>query len=79
MTDHRERFDDLLPGVRVGVDMDGVLADFNTGWMSRYNVEFGANLDASMVQEWNGLHTLSLIHISEPTRRNQSSRMPSSA
>ena len=26
-----------------------------------------------------GIHALSLIHISEPTRRNQSSRMPSSA
>ena len=26
-----------------------------------------------------GLQNLSLIHISEPTRRNQSSRMPSSA
>ena len=56
---HRDGlFDDLLPGIRVGIDMDGVLADFNTGWMSRYNAEFGTDLEASMVQEWNGLHTL---------------------
>jgi len=51
-------FDDLLPGIRIGIDMDGVLADFNTGWMSRYNQDFGTDLDASLVREWNGLHTL---------------------
>ena len=58
MSDRSNLFGDLLPGIRVGIDMDGVLADFNTGWMSRYNAEFGASLDASMVQEWNGLHGL---------------------
>ena len=51
-------FDDLLPGIRVGIDMDGVLADFNTGWMTRYNRDFEADLDASMVQQWDGLYTL---------------------
>ena len=51
-------FDDLLPGVRVGLDMDGVLADFNTGWMGRYNREFGTDLDASMVRQWDGLQRL---------------------
>ena len=51
-------FDDLLPGIRVGVDMDGVLADFNTGWMTRYNRDFGTELDASMVQQWDGLYRL---------------------
>ena len=58
MSDRRGLFDDLLPGIRVGIDMDGVLADFNTGWMTRYNAEFGTDLRASMVQQWNGLHTL---------------------
>lgn len=52
------RFDDLLPGIRVGVDMDGVLADFNTGWMRRYNREFGTQLEASMVRQWDGLELL---------------------
>ena len=37
--------------------MDGVLADFNTGWMTRYNRDFGTSLDASMVQEWDGLYS----------------------
>ena len=50
--------DDLLPGIRVGVDMDGVLADFNTGWMRRYNREFNTQLEASMVRQWDGLETL---------------------
>jgi 5'(3')-deoxyribonucleotidase len=45
---------DLLPGLRVGIDMDGVLADFNSGWMSRYNEHFGTQLEASQVQHWDG-------------------------
>ena len=55
---NRPVFDDLLPGIRVGIDMDGVLADFNTGWMTRYNHDFGTELDASMVQQWDGLYRL---------------------
>lgn len=51
-------FSDLLPGIRVGVDMDGVLADFNTGWMERYNRDFGTHLEASLVRKWDGLHEL---------------------
>jgi 5'(3')-deoxyribonucleotidase len=54
----KDIFDDLLPGIRVGVDMDGVLADFNRGWMSRYNVDFGTALEPDMVQRWDGLHRL---------------------
>jgi 5'(3')-deoxyribonucleotidase len=51
-------FDDHLSGLRVGLDMDGVLADFNTGWMERYNRDFGTDLKASMVQSWDGMHRL---------------------
>jgi 5'(3')-deoxyribonucleotidase len=53
-----EDLDDLLPGIRVALDMDGVLADFNTGWMRRYNREFGTQLEASAVREWDGLERL---------------------
>ncbi len=38
--------------------MDGVLADFNAGWMRRYNADFEAQLHPSMVVTWDGLHRL---------------------
>lgn len=51
MTETRER-------LRLGIDLDGVVADFNVGWMERYNREFGANLHHSQVVMWDGLHSL---------------------
>jgi 5'(3')-deoxyribonucleotidase len=45
-------------GLRIGVDMDGVLTDFNSGWMARYNADFGTALQASDVRSWEGLHGL---------------------
>lgn len=53
-----EPFGDRLDGLRVGVDMDGVLADFNAAWMERYNQHFGTALDPTMVRRWDGLHRL---------------------
>ena len=38
--------------MRVGVDLDGVVADFNQGWTRRYNRDFGASLHGSDVQKW---------------------------
>lgn len=40
------------PQLRVGIDLDGVVADFVTGWISRYNAEFGARLRAADAVEW---------------------------
>ena len=39
--------------MRLGIDLDGVVADFNTGWVSRYNHEFGSELTTDLVDSWN--------------------------
>ncbi len=41
--------------MRLGIDLDGVIADFNTGWMARYNAEYGTDLNAEMVTSWNAM------------------------
>lgn len=51
MSDPRER-------LRLGIDLDGVVADFNVGWMERYNRQFGTELHHSQVVAWDGLHRL---------------------
>jgi len=44
--------------LRLGIDLDGVVANFNVGWMERYNREFGTQLHHSQVVGWDGLHEL---------------------
>lgn len=44
--------------MRLGIDLDGVVADFNAGWMQIHADEFGTQLDAGMVDTWDGLHRL---------------------
>ena len=44
--------------LRLGIDLDGVVADFNAGWISRYNEEFGASIPFDAVQVWDGIHRL---------------------
>ncbi|CAN5812428.1 hypothetical protein BH24CHL6_BH24CHL6_02920 [soil metagenome] len=44
--------------LRLGIDLDGVVADFNVGWMERYNRQFGMQLHDSQVVTWDGLHGL---------------------
>jgi 5'(3')-deoxyribonucleotidase len=48
----------LRERLRLGIDLDGVVADFNVGWMERYNREFGAQLHHSQVVMWDGLQRL---------------------
>ncbi len=38
--------------LRLGIDLDGVVADFNLGWTDRYNAEFGTDLHPDDVVEW---------------------------
>ncbi len=44
--------------MRLGIDLDGVVADFNAGWMQLHAAEFGSELTADMVDSWDGLHRL---------------------
>jgi len=44
--------------LRLGIDLDGVVAEFNAGWMARYNRDFDAELDPRMVDRWDGLADL---------------------
>lgn len=41
--------------MRLGIDLDGVVADFNAGWIGRYNKAFAATLHDSQVVSWDGL------------------------
>lgn len=44
--------------MRCGIDMDGVLADFDRGWVDRYNSEFGTDIQYKHIQDWDALLTL---------------------
>ncbi len=44
--------------MRVGIDLDGVVADFNTGWITRYNRDFGAEVAFDAVVSWDGIPSL---------------------
>lgn len=39
--------------IRLGIDLDGVVADFNSGWIPLYNERFGASLTVDDVDGWN--------------------------
>ncbi len=44
--------------MRLGIDLDGVVADFTAGWIRRYNDEFGTELVPESVQTWNGMREM---------------------
>jgi uncharacterized protein len=44
--------------MRLGIDLDGVVCDFNAGWMRLHMEEFGSELKPEMVVSWNNLHEL---------------------
>jgi 5'(3')-deoxyribonucleotidase len=53
-----ERLTESPEILRLGIDMDGVVADFNSGWIERYNRDFGAALHPDHVVGWDELHRL---------------------
>jgi 5'(3')-deoxyribonucleotidase len=38
--------------LRLGIDLDGVVADFNAGWIAKYNESFGTRLTPDHVDVW---------------------------
>ncbi|MFO7292925.1 MAG: hypothetical protein FWJ92_06415 [Actinomycetes bacterium] len=44
--------------MRLGIDLDGVVADFNSGWISRYNREFGTEIPFDAVRSWDAIPSL---------------------
>ena len=49
--------------MRLGIDLDGVVADFNAGWVSLYNDEFDSELAGDMVTSWGGM--IDLTHFTD--------------
>ncbi|QSB16960.1 hypothetical protein JQS43_12215 [Natronosporangium hydrolyticum] len=43
--------------MRLGIDLDGVVADFDNCWLDRYHSEFGGERMSTPI-EWDGLHRL---------------------
>ena len=44
--------------MRLGIDLDGVVADIISGWISRYNAEFGTDIPFDAVQSWDAIPSL---------------------
>jgi 5'(3')-deoxyribonucleotidase len=49
--------------VRIGIDLDGVVANFTLGWVTRYNAEHGTTLTEADVTAWGGM--LVLTHFAD--------------
>jgi uncharacterized HAD superfamily protein len=49
--------------MRLGIDLDGVVANFTKGWMDFYNQDFGTNLVSSDSKRWNDL--VELTHFAD--------------
>ncbi len=44
--------------IRLGIDLDGVVANFTGGWITRYNMEFGTSLTEDLVDHWDAAYDL---------------------
>ena len=41
-----------LSQMRIGVDLDGVVADFTQGWTSQYKIDFNKEIREEDIVEW---------------------------
>ena len=44
-----------LPRMRLGIDLDGVVANFGAGWTNFYNQEFGTSLGEHDINTWDAI------------------------
>jgi 5'(3')-deoxyribonucleotidase len=44
--------------MRLGIDLDGVVANFTKGWIDLYNKEFGTALRVEQAETWDGMTTI---------------------
>jgi 5'(3')-deoxyribonucleotidase len=51
----RDRYAPPMKKLRLGIDLDGVVADFTAGWMNFYNQEHGTQLAVEDSISWDGL------------------------
>ena len=38
--------------MRIGIDLDGVVANFTKGWTTKYKEEFGQQINEEDITEW---------------------------
>src|SRR5690349_14230815 len=43
----------IKPQLKIAFDIDGVLADIHTPWLTEYNRDYGDNLTVENINEWN--------------------------
>lgn len=51
--------------MRIGVDMDGVLADFDKGWIDRWNQDHGTEFEYKNCDHWDALTSLTNVSYDE--------------
>lgn len=52
-----------MRAMRLGIDLDGVVANFTKGWMDFYNREFGTDFSVADSKRWNDL--VDLTHFTD--------------
>jgi uncharacterized HAD superfamily protein len=54
--------------MRLGIDLDGVVADFTGGWIRYYDDHFGTALTTDLVTSWDAIVVASMDYLSSRLR-----------